>query len=101
MPYVVTEPCLDCKYTDCASVCPVQAFHEGPDHLYINPNTCIDCDACLTECPVDAIYSEQNVPDKWKNYIAINRDECEKYPVIQEKIRALKASRCVNSSAEP
>ncbi|HYY58281.1 MAG TPA: 4Fe-4S binding protein, partial [Pyrinomonadaceae bacterium] len=52
MTYVVTELCVDCKYTDCAAVCPVEAFHDLPDRLYINPDTCIDCDACVPECPV-------------------------------------------------
>ena len=55
MTYIVTPPCIDCKYTDCAAVCPVEAFHELPDRLLINPDTCIDCDACLPECPVEAI----------------------------------------------
>ena len=101
MTYVVTEPCLDCKYTDCAAVCPTQAFHEGPDRLLINPNTCIDCDACVAECPVHAIHPENDVPEKWKNWIAINRDDCEKYPVIAEKIRELKGPKCVEARASP
>jgi ferredoxin len=54
MTYVVVELCVDCKYTDCAAVCPVEAFHELPDRLYINADTCIDCDACVPECPVEA-----------------------------------------------
>ena len=53
MTYIVAEPCVECKYTDCAAVCPVEAFHELPDKLLINPDTCIDCDACLPECPVE------------------------------------------------
>ena len=57
MTYVVTELCVDCKYTDCAAVCPVEAFHELPDRLYINADTCIDCDACVPECPVEAIFA--------------------------------------------
>ena len=48
---------MDCVYTSCVDVCPVEAFHEGPDRLLINPDTCIDCDACVPECPVEAIYS--------------------------------------------
>ena len=52
MTYVVTEKCVDCKFTSCVSVCPVDAFHELPDRLYINPETCIDCNACMDECPV-------------------------------------------------
>ena len=65
MTYIVTEPCVECKYTDCAAVCPVEAFHELPDKLLINPDTCIDCDACLPECPVEAIFSDMSIPEEW------------------------------------
>ena len=61
MTYVVTEICVDCKYTSCVDVCPVEAFHETPDRLYINPDTCIDCNACVDECPVTAIFSEADL----------------------------------------
>ena len=47
MTYVVAEPCVNCRYTDCALVCPVEAFHLDDDMLVINPETCIDCDACV------------------------------------------------------
>lgn len=63
MTYVVTEACVNCKYTDCAAVCPVEAFHELPDRLLINPDNCIDCDACVPECPVEAIYPDVNAPE--------------------------------------
>lgn len=72
MPYVVTEPCIQCKYTNCASVCPVDAFREGPNFLVIDPNECIDCDACVSECPVEAIYPDDEVPEKWENFIELN-----------------------------
>jgi len=65
MTYIVAEPCVDCKYTDCAAVCPVEAFHELPDKLLINPDTCIDCDACLPECPVEAIFSDMSIPEEY------------------------------------
>ena len=58
MAYVVTEPCINCKYTNCAAVCPVDAFREGPNFLTIDPLECIDCDACVPECPVEAIYPD-------------------------------------------
>jgi ferredoxin len=89
MTYIVTEHCLKCKYTDCAEVCPVEAFHEGPEMLYINPSTCIDCNLCVAECPVEAIYSEEELPKKYENWTKINADECEKYPTIAEKKAAL------------
>ena len=72
MPYVVTEPCIKCKYTTCAAVCPVDAFREGPNFLVIDPNECIDCDACVSECPVEAIYPDDEVPDKWEHFIDLN-----------------------------
>ena len=85
MTYIVTEPCVECKYTDCAAVCPVEAFHELPDRLLINPDTCIDCDACLPECPVEAIFHEDNLPEEWKEYTAMNAEMAEKCEVITEK----------------
>lgn len=85
MTYTVTEHCQKCKYTDCAEVCPVEAFHEGPDMLYINPETCIDCDACVPSCPVEAIFAENDVPERYKSYTKLNADECQKYPTISEK----------------
>ncbi len=54
MTYIVAEPCVNCRYTDCALVCPVDAFHLDDDMLVIHPETCIDCDACVPECPVEA-----------------------------------------------
>ena len=56
MPFVVTENCIKCKYTDCVEVCPVDCFHEGPNFLVIDPDECIDCTLCEPECPVNAIY---------------------------------------------
>jgi len=72
MAYIVTEPCINCKYTHCVEVCPVDAFREGPNFLVIDPYECIDCDACVPECPVDAIYPENEVPLEWEHYIELN-----------------------------
>ena len=93
MAYVVTKFCDNCKYTDCVDVCPVEAFHEGPTMVYINPDTCIDCGACVDECPVEAIYEDEEIPDKWKNYIEINAEMSEKYPVITEKKDAMPSAK--------
>jgi len=93
MTYVVTEACVDCKYTDCAAVCPVEAFHELPDRLYINPDTCIDCDACVPECPVEAIFSDTTVPQQYQEWIALNT-EASKYPIISGKEPALFGPKC-------
>jgi len=85
MTYVVTQHCVDCKYTDCVTVCPVDAFHEGPRTVYINPDTCVNCDACVPACPVEAIYSEENLPSKWSNYLQINLGGAAAHPVINQK----------------
>ena len=62
MTFVVTETCIKCKYTDCVEVCPVDCFHEGPNMLVIDPDECIDCTLCVPECPVEAIFAEDDVP---------------------------------------
>ena len=73
MTHVVCEPCFDCKYTDCVVVCPVECFYEGERMLYIHPDECIDCEACVPECPVEAIFHEDNVPEEWKDFTALER----------------------------
>jgi len=73
MALVITEPCVDCKYTDCVVVCPCECIYQGEQQLYIAPDDCIDCEACIPECPVEAIFSEGNVPAKWTSYIDLNR----------------------------
>lgn len=79
MAYVVTEPCINCKYTNCTAVCPVDAFREGPNFLVISPDDCIDCDACVAECPVEAIFPDDEVPEKWEHYIEWNERLTEKW----------------------
>ena len=59
MPYIVAEPCINCKHTDCVEVCPVDCFYEGPNFLVIHPDECIDCNACVPVCPVEAIFAGQ------------------------------------------
>lgn len=63
MAYVVTENCIKCKFTDCVEVCPVDCFHEGANFLAIDPDECIDCALCVPECPAEAIFAEDDVPD--------------------------------------
>ena len=63
MPYIVAEPCINCKYMDCVEVCPVDCFYEGPNFLAIQPDECIDCNACVPVCPVEAIYPEDQLPE--------------------------------------
>jgi ferredoxin len=74
MTYVITEPCINCKYTDCVDVCPVDCFREGPNFLVIDPDECIDCTLCVAECPVNAIFPEDEVPESQKHFIALNEE---------------------------
>jgi ferredoxin len=85
MTYVVTEPCIRCKYTDCAAVCPVTCFHEGPNFLVIDPEECIDCDLCVPECPVEAIYAEDDVPLEQQAFIELNAELAKLWPMIEQK----------------
>jgi len=85
MTYVVTENCIRCKYTDCVDVCPVECFHEGPDFLVIDPEECIDCDICVAECPAEAIFSEDDVPEDQQQFIEINARLAAQWPVITVK----------------
>ena len=72
MAYVVADPCVKCKYTDCVAVCPVDCFYEGKNSLAINPDECIDCGACEPECPWQAIFEEVAVPDVFKDDTPLN-----------------------------
>jgi ferredoxin len=82
MAYVVTAPCFGCKYTDCVVVCPTDCFREGDEMLYINPDDCIDCNQCVPECPVEAIFPEWEVPEKWHDFIQLNAEMSKKCPEI-------------------
>lgn len=82
MTYVVTEPCIRCKYTDCVDICPVDCFHEGPNFLAIDPDECIDCGLCVAECPVGAILAEDDVPESQTHFIALNAELAREWPVI-------------------
>ncbi len=82
MTFVVTDNCIRCKYTDCVTVCPVDCFREGPNMLVIDPNECIDCNLCVPECPVDAIYAEDDLPDNKKNFTALNAELAAEWPAI-------------------
>jgi ferredoxin len=72
MAHVVAEPCIGCKYTDCVVVCPAVCFHEGPQMLYIHPDDCIDCEACVPECPKDAIFHQDHLPEEWIPFKDLN-----------------------------
>jgi ferredoxin len=85
MTHVVVQPCFGCKYTDCVVVCPVECFYEGDQMLYIHPDECIDCEACVPECPVEAIFHQDNVPEDQKAFIELNAEMAPNCPVITEK----------------
>ncbi len=84
MTFVVTETCIKCKYTDCVEVCPVDCFHEGPNFLVIDPEECIDCTLCEPECPVEAIYSEEDLPEGQEVFLELNAELSRQWPVISE-----------------
>lgn len=88
MTFVITESCIKCKYTDCVEVCPVDCFHEGPNFLVIDPDECIDCALCEPECPVKAIFSEDDLPTGQQQFVEINAELAKQWPVITSKIDA-------------
>ena len=85
MAYVVVEPCINCKYTECAAVCPTDCFHEGENFVVINPDLCIDCAACEIICPTKAVFREDEVPDQWVEYIDMNEEYSRVWPLIAER----------------
>ena len=85
MTFIVTENCIKCKYTDCVEVCPVDCFHEGPNFLVIDPEECIDCTLCEPECPAEAIFSEDDLPDEQSEFLQINEELSQVWPVIAEQ----------------
>lgn len=90
MPYVVVEPCIKCRYTDCAEACPVdECFKLGKNFMVIDPDTCIDCGACEPACPVNACLPEDEVPEKWEKYVELNARLAKDWPGINENIGPL------------
>lgn len=85
MTFLVTEECIRCKYTDCVEVCPVDCFHEGPNFLVIDPDECIDCTLCEPECPVDAILSEDDLPEDKRHFLKLNAELSLEWPVLTVK----------------
>ena len=72
MTYIIAEPCIDIKDLSCVDVCPVDCIHEAGRILVIDPEECIDCGACEPECPVEAIFPEDALPEKWSPFVKIN-----------------------------
>src|SRR5437899_1483250 len=89
MTHVVTESCIACRYTDCVDVCPVDCFRVGPNFLTIDPDECIDCAVCVAECPVNAIYAEEDVPADQQQFIKLNEVLARNWPSISKTIAPL------------
>ncbi len=85
---MVTEKCIKCKYTDCVDVCPVDCFREGPNFLVIDPDECIDCNICVPECPIDAIYAEDDLPEDQVHFLQLNADLSQNWPMITARKEA-------------
>ena len=84
MTFIVGDNCIRCKHTDCVEVCPVDCFYEGPNFLVIHPDECIDCAQCEQECPVYAIYAEDERPDDQQIFLALTSELAEGRPNIME-----------------
>jgi len=82
MAYVIAKPCIGAKDTACVVICPTDCIHptkdepgfESAPQLYIDPNVCIDCGLCVDECPVNAIFAEQDLPSEWAEFIGLNAE---------------------------
>lgn len=98
MPYTVTDSCIQCKYTDCVEVCPVDCFHEGPNFLVIDPEECIDCGLCVAECPVSAIKPENELLSTEQHFIKLNTELSLKWPVITIKKAPLETAESFKES---
>ena len=88
MTYVIAEPCIDIKDRSCVDVCPVDCIHEAGRVLVIDPEECIDCGACEPECPVEAIFPEDALPEKWEPFVRINYAFPEGFDVINALVDA-------------
>lgn len=87
MAFIITQPCVGCKDQSCVPVCPCDCIHEGRDQFFIDPHHCIDCGLCESECPVDAIFAEDEVPAAWSRFVQLNGDfyRQEKPPTFTNK----------------
>jgi len=96
MTFVVGENCINCKHTDCVEVCPVDCFYEGPNFLVIHPDECIDCALCEPECPVEAIFADDELPEDQQQLLDIAAELAESWPNISEKKEALPEAKTWN-----
>ena len=92
MPHVVTDNCERCRYTECVDVCPVDCFHADEQRLYIDPDVCIDCGACIPACPVRAIADSIDLPPEQLHWVERNAQASARLPLILERQPALPAA---------
>ena len=97
MTYVVADACVKCKYTDCVDVCPVDCFREGENFLVIDPDECIDCSLCVPECPANAIFAEDDLPEDQRPFIALNAELARIWkPIVEKKAAPADADEWLN-----
>ncbi|MFB3081967.1 MAG: 4Fe-4S binding protein [Gammaproteobacteria bacterium] len=89
MTTIITDNCIDCRFTDCVEVCPVACFHGDDKQLYIDPEVCIDCSACIPECPVEAIYEDDDIPEDKLHWIEKNAERAPQLPVVDSQVDPL------------
>jgi ferredoxin len=85
MPHVVTENCALCRFTECIAVCPVECFHGDTERVYIDPDVCIDCGACIPACPVRAIADSIDLAPEDAGWIEVNRERSAALPLVTQK----------------
>lgn len=89
MAYVVTDNCINCRYSECVESCPVDCFHLGPNFMVINPDECIDCGKCVYECPVEAIKSDDELEGEQVQFIQLNAKLSKQWPNVTNSTGAL------------
>ena len=102
MTHVVVARCVDCRYTDCAAVCPVDCFYEiqDPHMLVIDPDTCIDCALCVPECPINAIYPEDELPEVYTEWLDKNTELWEDGENVTDKTEPLATAKTLEEWQE-
>jgi ferredoxin len=98
MAVIVTDNCQLCRFSECVAVCPVACFHGDDEMLYVDPDVCVDCGACVPVCPVKAIYFEHDLPTNLAHWISINRDRASALPPVTEQAAPLATAQAKRTS---